>query len=441
MSKINVRDRNKNTGRKPNWEYRFEVAPVNGKRQSISKSGFKTKKDALEAGAKAMANFNPANENKEWQHISVQDFLEIYIEQYCKINFKYNTYTHYSYTIKKHINPAIGKYYLNSVTPILIQNFINELAKQDYTVQFFYNIIGILRGAFAYAIVPLNIIKSNPAQYVKIPKHILEKQTSEKSIITPKDFEKILKFYPEGTPYHMAYILGLFCGMRGGEVFGLLWEDIDFDNKTLTILRQYDTYKKLDDDTYYVRCSLPKYGSTRRFPISDYLVEKLRNELQKQKRAREALPKEEIYKTYMCPDRSWFQIRAGSEKKPPNGSKLVHPVMVADNGRALLKVYLCYMNKAISKKIGKHFSFHCLRHTASTMMYENGVPIKAIQQRLGHKNINTTLGTYTHNTDKMAIVAANALDDIFINTKKRGQTVDKNKTDIPKTTIFRLDED
>ena len=48
MAKINVRDRNKNTGRRPNWEYRFEIASVAGKRQSATKSGFRTKKEALE---------------------------------------------------------------------------------------------------------------------------------------------------------------------------------------------------------------------------------------------------------------------------------------------------------------------------------------------------------------------------------------------------------
>ena len=61
MGKINVRDRNKNNpDKKPNWEYRFEAAKIDGKRKHISKAGFRTKKEALEAGTKALAEYNNA---------------------------------------------------------------------------------------------------------------------------------------------------------------------------------------------------------------------------------------------------------------------------------------------------------------------------------------------------------------------------------------------
>ena len=61
MAKINVRDRNKNKpDKKPNWEYRFEAARINGKRKHISKAGFATKKEALNAGAIALATYENA---------------------------------------------------------------------------------------------------------------------------------------------------------------------------------------------------------------------------------------------------------------------------------------------------------------------------------------------------------------------------------------------
>ena len=91
MSKISVRDRNKNMGRKPNWGYRFEIAKVNGKRQWASESGFRTKKEAEEAGAKAFADYNGITIQNKYASISVSDFIDIWIEQYCIPNFKYNS--------------------------------------------------------------------------------------------------------------------------------------------------------------------------------------------------------------------------------------------------------------------------------------------------------------------------------------------------------------
>uniref|UniRef100_UPI003AB4EB04 tyrosine-type recombinase/integrase n=1 Tax=Frisingicoccus sp. TaxID=1918627 RepID=UPI003AB4EB04 len=55
------------------------------------------------------------------------------------------------------------------------------------------------------------------------------------------------------------------------------------------------------------------------------------------------------------------------------------------------------------------FHSHCLRHTHGTILAENGVNPKAIMERLGHKDIKTTMNTYVFNTDKMQQDAA----DIF----------------------------
>ena len=82
MAKINVRDRNKNTGRRPNWEYRFEIASVAGKRQNATKSGFRTKKEALEAGAKALAEYYASGEHFTPSTVSLSDYLDFWLENY-----------------------------------------------------------------------------------------------------------------------------------------------------------------------------------------------------------------------------------------------------------------------------------------------------------------------------------------------------------------------
>ena len=85
MAQVNTRKRGKT------WEYRFEAASVNGKRSQISKGGFRTKAEALEAGAAALAEYNRSGLTFNPTEISVADYLDLWFDSYCKINLKYNT--------------------------------------------------------------------------------------------------------------------------------------------------------------------------------------------------------------------------------------------------------------------------------------------------------------------------------------------------------------
>ena len=60
-----------------------------------------------------------------------------------------------------------------------------------------------------------------------------------------------------------------------------------------------------------------------------------------------------------------------------------------------------YASRVIHYELGIKFNFHSLRHTHATKLIENGVSPKAVQVRLGHDKIETTLQTYTHNTKAM----------------------------------------
>ena len=88
MGSINIRKRGKV------FQYSFEIAKINGKRKQITKSGFRTKGEALEEGTKAYSEYlNTGIEFKENQ-ISYNDYLDYWLENYCKANLKYNTVRH-----------------------------------------------------------------------------------------------------------------------------------------------------------------------------------------------------------------------------------------------------------------------------------------------------------------------------------------------------------
>lgn len=422
MAKINIRDRNKNTGRKPNWSFRFEVAKINGKRQWVSESGFRTKKEAEEAGAKAFADYNGISVQHRYSSISLSDFIDIWIEQFCIPNYKYNTQKSYIQCINQFIKPALGKYYLTKVNSIIINDFISNVVKGNKSAKLYYRILGILRSVFTYAIHPLRIIKTNPTEYITIPKAAQKKKPKEKEIVTPEEFGTIMELYPHGNKFHIPLLLGWYNGMRHGEVFGLVWEDIDFENKTINIERQ-DEISHIRGDTVVIQCSLPKYDSVRKLNIGDNLIQELVKEKERQARA-EVLAGDEGYVSYMEDDLTIVQVK---KKLHPNleGKQIVHPIVVDANGRIICRPYIQQVCRKISKQLGKKITFHCLRHSNTTTLYENGVPLKAIQQRLGHKSPETTIKTYTHNTQKMDDVAVSTMDGCLIQSLNNcGQNVD-----------------
>ena len=110
MAQVNVRNRNKNkAGREPNWEYRFEVGRIGGHRKQFSKSGFKTKREALEAGAKALSEYCDGNLINPTE-ISMSDFLDEWFEKDCKAHIKITSQETYASAIKLYLKPLLGAY-------------------------------------------------------------------------------------------------------------------------------------------------------------------------------------------------------------------------------------------------------------------------------------------------------------------------------------------
>ena len=120
MSEINVRKR----GQK--WQYQFEAAKIEGKRKQITKSGFNTKKEALEAGVKALAEYNNSGLHFEPSEISVSDYFDYWYKNYVVLELKINTQKSYKNYIENHIKPNLGIYKLKSLTPTILQEFINS---------------------------------------------------------------------------------------------------------------------------------------------------------------------------------------------------------------------------------------------------------------------------------------------------------------------------
>ena len=124
------------------YQYQFAIAPVNGKRKYINKSGFRTKSEAIEAGNKAYNEYKTAGVPFKECNISYSDYLDYWLENYCKVNLKYNTIQSYKSLINKYIKPKIGMYKLSTITSVGLNTYISNLCEEyDFSRSYFKNIL------------------------------------------------------------------------------------------------------------------------------------------------------------------------------------------------------------------------------------------------------------------------------------------------------------
>ena len=111
------------------WSYYFDAAPVGGKRKKIEKGGFRTKKEAEAALAKALAEYDSSGQIFEPSSISVADYLDFWYKNYCVPNLAENTLRDYKNKLENHLKPHFGQYHLKSLQAASIQEYINDIKK------------------------------------------------------------------------------------------------------------------------------------------------------------------------------------------------------------------------------------------------------------------------------------------------------------------------
>lgn len=221
------------------------IAPVNGKRKYINKSGFRTKSEAIEAGNKAYNEYKTAGVPFKECNISYSDYLDYWLENYCKVNLKYNTIQSYKSLINKYIKPKIGMYKLSTITSVGLNTYISNLCEEyDFSRSYFKNILKVVKGSFRDACTKYGLIKYDPAIQLRLPK--MDKYEEDiKHLYSKEEIERILERFKDNSPFTCAFLTSCFTGMRTGEVFALTWDDIDFENKIIDV--KHSIYDKPKD--------------------------------------------------------------------------------------------------------------------------------------------------------------------------------------------------
>ena len=372
------------------WYYRYYIY-IDGKKKQIERKGGKTKKEALEKLNEEL--YREQNGIERPKETLLSNYLDMWLEEFVKIENSENTYTRYKGTVNKYIKPNLGNLRLCDIKVIHLHRFLNNL--KNTTISNSYKKLSnttvqkhfmVLNTALNKA-VKLQMINDNPCKYIDVPK----RDKFKANILTLEEFNKIfssldIKKYDDHL-MQLAMSLTLELGLRRGEMCGLQWNDIDFNNKTLSVkqalIRVYNEYKI---------ANLKTESSYRTIPLSDNLIKILKEHKNIQNKNK--LHYGELY----CSTNKFNGINYDLIFTNELGSYVIPSRFLQRLKR------LCKYNE-----IDKNIRWHDLRHTNATVLLQTGVSMKVIQERLGHSLMQTTSDIYAHVTENLNREATNVL--------------------------------
>lgn len=271
-----------------------------------------------------------------------------------------NTRSSYKNNIDKHIKPVIGDMLLTEVSSAMLTKLLTDYQAAGHAHESCKKLYNILNGIFDMAFMD-DSIPMNPMLKVKHPvqKKDDKMESEEDKAYTVEESQHILEcISQEPLQWQVFIILTLDTGARRGEINGLRWTDIDFDNGTVTICNnlQYTPAKGVYETT-------PKNGKGRKVDIGKDTIEMLR-----------ALRLEQAKK---CVSKYVF-----------NHEGLPVPIHPQSPTRYF---------KRFGEKYGiKDFHPHKLRHTNASIALTSGADIVSVSERLGHSDTSVTLRMYAH---------------------------------------------
>lgn len=347
-------------------------------------------------GKRKEKNFDKLSDAKDWllkekyintlidsSDMTVDKWYNYWIENFKQDVVKDNTVKNYKNRYKVNIKNEIGNSKLNEVKQIHCQNILNKMFDSGEYSYGTIELTAITLHAIFKNAVENEYIYNNPACNLKIKKR--NNDSNERRVLT-KEEQNTLKKYAEKTLYYNAYALVLETGLRVGEIGGLQWADIDFDNKFLSVKRTI-LQDKSRGGFYYGE---PKTSlSKRKIPLTNEAIKILNN----QKMLQTKLQFKNDKWTH-----KWDGIVFTTTNGNPVGSSTFRNMLI----RIVANINRDREANASNGTYQKfeHCYIHSLRHTFATRCIEKGIKPKTLQKIMGHSTIQVTMDLYVHATDE-----------------------------------------
>lgn len=392
MAQVRVRKRGKT------FSYIFEAGKVDGKRKVVEKGGFPTKAAAYKAGVEAYNDFLHGNIGITSEAVTLKDFMTNWLDNVVALNVKLSSMQNYRAYLKNQIVPHLGETKVQELTPALLDKWIRDIQQAGLSYNTISAVHAFLHNALNYAVYPAQLINSNPAAYIKVPKNA-PRNVIKRHIIMPERFNALLEKYPFGTPLYIPLLLLYHTGMRLGEVLGLCWSDVDFASKKITLRRQIRYISRRG----FFFTTLKTESSKRYILVNVFLLGELRHWQERQAENEKRLGDSYVYIYHEING----HIQRQSKCLPaPDGEKV--PLICTHSDGRLITPNIAAV---ALKKEG--LNAHSFRHTHATQLIEVGTTPKAVACRLGHADARITQNLYTHNTLKLQEEAATNFDKIL----------------------------
>ncbi len=354
------------------WYHRTKTLKEDGTVKYGKKGGFESEQDAVKAYKLAEKEFKQQQRKavmtgKNRQEVMLKDYLIYWYEEVFSQRIKNTTKMIGAYVLYDLVFPNMEqdiklRYVSVEYMDALLEKVSHSCASAGNTCRAYLNI------AFKDAVIE-GYIPRNP-----IPDTKAYKRKAPKVTIYSKDKLKIFLKAASKDEWYLEYLLGVFCGLRKGEILGLKFSDFDFEQHTVSVKRQLGANPVMEERSskiasYSVIEKDPKtFNSVRTLRIPQVIETEVLRRKNKIDEDRDALM--DGYE-----DNNYISCQ-------PNG----RPHNMSSMNIALTK--LCNRN-GLPK-----ITVHSLRHMFATILIEQGVPLVKISALLGHSSVNTTFEYY-----------------------------------------------
>ncbi len=327
--------------------------------------------------------------------IKFEMFAEEWFAEYAKPNLRNTTYERLL-QLRKRIYGAIGHLRMDKITPRQIQFFVNSLSKEGanertgkpLAPKTICHNLSLISDIFSYAM-KMGVVSSNPCSKVTIPKG----KAKEKMIYTIEEVTEFLKLLEsEPLKYRVFFNLAVFSGFRRGELLGLEWKDVDFENNLISVRRTscYTAKQGIYTDTTKTKRS----QRTIKFPASVM-------ELLKKFKAEQDELARQLDSRWIDSDRLF--VRWNGEPMNNNTPYFWFTEFCKENNFRFCDV-------------------HSMRHFYASALINEGVDAAAVSSALGHSVVSTTTSIYCHTFQQAQARAGDAIASVldFSSKSKQG---------------------